>query len=892
MSKFSALLEEETDTQSPSKFSALVSDDNLDSEIKSESKFSSLLEVDVPTTPPVSPDLKERIDNTPWYESMVYELEKKKHEIAFGLMEGVGDLYRSGMQLLGKDVKNPVNEGFIAKGRALIGATKGITPQQYEESITKDVARIGAQLTPVGAGISAVSKLPQVAKVVQAVPKALRLPAGAGITEFIALASDEKGLADAVAEAGFENPLQKKDTDTILTGKLKNLAEGSTGGAFAKLGVKLADKTIVPAVNKTFSAIDKTIASNRVPFLNDKVLKPIGTKLKNINPFIGERLTKFELDSLTLKQDFTDRIVPFAKQFKKLKKHEQDLFQRLTSNPETMPEAYKMLDRVQKLPNMDGIKGNFFAVRDALDDFFESANKNGIEIEYRKDYFPRVMKDPDGFYKSIGKEKSSVIDDMMSDAKQKKFNALPEEIKKQTSVGETVLNASEKAKVIQNFFEGNNLRGTGKLGFQKQRKLDSITTDTQKFYDDFLGGLQKYVNNITYNIEKNRFLGKSNDPNARSIFEDINKIPDRKDRDEAVRLIKLRFDGGEQTIGKGTNVARNIIFASTIANPYSTITQLGDFFINSYRNGLINTVSPFGPKIKLKDFGLNDIGAEFADAGKMKKAMDFLFRGTGFKQIDVALKENNLRGAFREAQSKLKNKNSKAYKDFVEKNKPFFQNETDDLVDAIRRGDSQNENVKHYLFSRLTKTQPVTLSEMPENYLKMNGGRLLYSLKTFFVKQLDLVREDIIKKLAKRETTKEGVQNAIRFAMLFGGGTGAINMTKDLILGRPVNIKDEFMDVGGQMIGVSRYAIHKGRRDGALGFLAAVVGPPAPIINEVVKVAFEPMSSDPDVGKAIEKQSQELIRYIPVVGKDLYWRVGAGKDKIRKERLDQLRGKD
>ena len=94
------------------------------------------------------------------------------------------------------------------------------------------------------------------------------------------------------------------------------------------------------------------------------------------------------------------------------------------------------------------------------------------------------------------------------------------------------------------------------------------------------------------------------------------------------------------------------------------------------------------------------------------------------------------------------------------------------------------------------------------------------------------------------------------------------------------------------MIGVSRYAIHKGRRDGALGFLAAVVGPPAPIINEVVKVAFEPMSSDPDVGKAIEKQSQELIRYVPVVGKDLYWRVGAGKDKIRKQRLDQLRGKD
>ena len=34
------------------------------------------------SAPTTTSDLKERIDNTPWYESMVYELEKKKHEIA------------------------------------------------------------------------------------------------------------------------------------------------------------------------------------------------------------------------------------------------------------------------------------------------------------------------------------------------------------------------------------------------------------------------------------------------------------------------------------------------------------------------------------------------------------------------------------------------------------------------------------------------------------------------------------------------------------------------------------------------------------------------------------------------------------------------------------------
>ena len=107
-----------------------------------------------------------------------------------------------------------------------------------------------------------------------------------------------------------------------------------------------------------------------------------------------------------------------------------------------------------------------------------------------------------------------------------------------------------------------------------------------------------------------------------------------------------------------------------------------------------------------------------------------------------------------------------------------------------------------------------------------------------------------------------------------------------------MSIPDELIDTALQMIGISRYSIYKGRADGIGGFLAAVLLPPMPLVNEVFKVAVEPMSSDPNVGKAIEKQSQELIRYVPVFGKDLYWRVGAGKDKIRKERLDQLRGKD
>ena len=881
MSKYSALFESNSSNSVQSKYDALFNDEVLPTDTQSVSKYDLLFEDNTPTAPQVeqtvSPDLKEKIDEAPWYESMLYEFNKFKFNALFGGAEGVGELASSVGELFGADIDNPLASDKPNLFRDAMGAMHGVSQEEFQESTVRDVARVGAQLAPVGAALNVISKTPKVTQALSSIPKAVKLPVGAALTEFIALSADEKGLSDAIGMG----PLQKEEGESVFMGKLKNAGEGlAMFGGFKAAG-KVADKTLVPAVNKTFSVIEKGLEKV------DPYIRPIKSKIKELDPFVASRMDKFELDNLMLKQNFVDQMQPFADQFKKLSKDEQKLFQRLTSNPDSMEQAFTMLDKVQKRKGMDGIKANFLAVRQGLDDLHALANKNGIEIEYRKDYLPRVMKDYDGFVKSLGKEPRSQLEEMFRAAEKKKFDDMPEKMKQSVSLEDTKLSEAERAKVIQNYFEGNNLRGSGKMGLQKERVLASITDDTQKYYDDFLGGLQKYVDNVTYNVNKNRFLGKSQDPTAKSIFTDIERIEDGKVQDEITKLISTRFKGGEARIGKGTNIARNVIYASTIANPYSTITQLGDLALNSYRNGLINTLSPFGPKIKLKDFGLNDIASEFTDAGAVKGAMDKLFKVTGFKNLDIALKENNLRGAFRQAQGQLRNKNSKAYKKFIEENKPFFQNETDDLIDAIRRGDSQNENVRHYLFSRLTKTQPITLSEMPAKYLNMKGGRLFYSLKTFFVKQLDVMREDIVQKLAKRETSKEGIQNAARFAMLFGGGTAAVNATKDLILGRPVEISDELMDVAMQMIGISRYAIYKAKSDGLTGGATAVLAPPMPIVNE----AFKVLAAD-DKEEALKKQSKELVRYIPVVGKDIYWRVGAGKEKIEQDRLDRLRGND
>ena len=61
-----------------------------------------------------------------------------------------------------------------------------------------------------------------------------------------------------------------------------------------------------------------------------------------------------------------------------------------------------------------------------------------------------------------------------------------------------------------------------------------------------------------------------------------------------------------------------------------------------------------------------------------------------------------------------------------------------------------------------------------------------------------------------------------------------------------------------------------------------------------IRIRDEPVGdpSAEDKEKALEKQSKELLRYIPIAGKDIYWRLGPGEDKIKKQRLDKLRGKD
>jgi hypothetical protein len=847
-----------------------------------------------PMFPPMSDqgaaDLKDKVENTPWYEALYHEVNKHRHNALFGMSEGVGVLGSELLNLFGANIENPLGAEKPSPLRDIAGLASGVTPEEHQESTVREVSRIGSQLVPVGAGLSAVAKIPKVASALSKSPKVLNLAAGAALTDFLALTGDEPGIADMLADSGMDSPLlitKKKEGESEWMGRLKNAAE-ALAGLGAAAGIM---KTAAPIIRKTAAGLESALSKG------DKVWRPIVSRMEDINKHLGNRMHKFELDQNLLRQEYVDRILPFSDHYNLMTPATQKTLQRLSSNEKTMPKAFEMLEKLQKRDDrFAGVVGEFAATRSALDDLHALQIKNGIEVPYRKGYMPRVM-DYEKYMKSFGKKPPSQLKVMEGKALQKKLDEMYAHMELDPAAGsvksgkmfnaaEVELDSMEKAEVLRDYFEGRRPAGSGKTGYQKARTIDAITGENQMHYSDMLDGLQDYVNNATYKVTRNRFTGKGAGGMEKSIFADITAHAGDRAQ-EAADLVQKRLAGGERRVGKGTNIARNFIYATTIGNPWSTITQLGDMGMNAYRNGLINTVSPFGPKVKLKDFGLNDIAAEFTDAGAMKGAMDKLFRGTGFKQLDVAMKQNNMRGALRQAKKQLANKGSRSYKKFIEENRPYFEGETDDLVNALKRNDMDNENVKLFLFTRLSKTQPISLSEMPEAYLNMRRGRLAYALKTFTIKQVEVVRADILRKLAKKETMKEGMQNAARLAVLFGGGTTGINIAKDFMLGRPVDVKDSTVDALMQNIGISKHAIYKGKNDGIIGFGAAVFAPPAPVLNEAIKVAF----SD-DKEEALQKQSGEMLKYLPGVGRDVYWRIGPGVERIKKERLDKLKGRD
>tara|TARA_R110002012_G_scaffold67716_2_gene176385 strand:+ start:879 stop:3821 length:2943 start_codon:yes stop_codon:yes gene_type:complete len=679
------------------------------------------------------------------------------------------------------------------------------------------------------------------------------------------------------------------DVDQALAGTKRDML--NIGGMPLERAMERSGRQIhIPASQKdaqrilTNAAEDQTVSR----FYSKKIDEHFGslsTRIGNISEPILRRLRQFEFDTRVHTTKTIEKIEPFLKSLQSIKGPNKEAL--------SMHLANGRFDQASRMMSTD-MQKQFKTVLEVTSKLRDKMKKEGIEVGYVKNHFPRKIKK--GSYEKLlkhwgGGKQSEIIKRLQKEVADKNYGAIKDipKHRRDTLVDQVIRGYGEKIPRNQ---------------AQRKRVVDDVSSNILKFYASPEEALQMYVRNSVNDIAKAKLFNKgrkvsdktgkvlkpwsgSYDPTTLSsiLSREMKNISPAK-QDELVSLIQSRLKGGEQVPGSVTGAVRDLGYMGTIANHVAAVTQLGDIGVSGALHGFRNTIaSMFGTKnVKMVDIGLNDIGQEFADSAKTTKALRGLFKVSGFRAVDRLGKQTSMNAALRKNANLVKTE--KGEKAFRKKWDRFYKDDIDDLVadlKDIKKGGKVTELVKFHAFNELSDMQPISMLEMPQKYIDMKNGRIIYALKSFMLKQYDVVRRNVVKEW------KEGSKpKAIKNAGLLAGylaaanvGTGAI---KDMLMGRDPELdkipeKSLWALLG--VYGFNKFGIEKYVKDGKLTDWAIDVISPA---TNVIDAAL-------DTGTSII-QGEEINKYnaraVPLVGPLVYnWLLGGAEEyneKVEKER--------
>ena len=578
----------------------------------------------------------------------------------------------------------------------------------------------------------------------------------------------------------------------------------------------------------------------------DRGLGVISTRVRNISKPVFNRLRDLDRRQFQRIHQASVEIAPFLADVNKISKDMRPKFDLALANGDV-----KTVESMLTATGNPDAVNNFAKVRYLLDSLQEEAVRSGVEIGYITDYFPRVVTDVKGLRKDLGVEVDGDLDKLLAKAAEKKKSPLTE---------------AEAADVINKYVRGypKGIDGAN----APVRTIETLTEDMLKHYAPSQQALQSYIHRMVSNIEQRRFLGQHKlDPEtgiedyedsigAYIASEKKKGNVSEANEQELRELLQARLAPGR--IGSSVQGLKNAMYMGTLVDPIATITQFGDVALSAYHNGIMPTVNSIAKKVtgnnevRLDDFGFKEMSEDLADYSKSRRWLDTMFKGTLFSAVDRLGKETILNSALTKHIEDVKDpmKLVKFKKEWGE----TFGDDFNQLVKDLKAGDNNSEHVQLLLWHRLADAQPISLSEMPEKYLKMNSGKLLYMLKTFTLKQFDIIRREGLQKLKDPATAKEGLANLTRYATIFTVAGMTTDEVKAQLLGRDVEISDLVEENLLKVIGLSRYSLQVAEREGTMSAITDMILPPVGLFDAMytgIKTAITEQELDSRFVKAL-----------------------------------------
>jgi VanZ family protein len=272
---------------------------------------------------------------------------------------------------------------------------------------------------------------------------------------------------------------------------------------------------------------------------------------------------------------------------------------------------------------------------------------------------------------------------------------------------------------------------------------------------------------------------------------------------------------------------RTFSYFTLLVEPTSTISQIFDLPFQMFENGFFRTVGSMvgGKTFRLEDVGISneDISAEFRNETKvLNDALRIGLRATGFARLDQLMKETNLNANYRRIRSQarryLKNRNTGQSKRLKTELDFLLGNDADAAIAAFADGDRNNPLVREVLLRKLLETQPVNILEMPLAVAQNPNLRMLYTMKSFMIKQLTFVKDRMLVEMfgadktpAQRLRGAADLSKLMFFMMLVGMPADAL---KDFLAGRSGYLSDYIFNGIGRVFGISRYQAYVARKEG------------------------------------------------------------------------------
>lgn len=652
---------------------------------------------------------------------------------------------------------------------------------------------------------------------------------------------NEDALAGLTMKIGRQLDFRRSKAETDLVVEQAKQALRDTTNKF-----KISDK---------FSGVSKVV---------DDYLGNVSTRIKNISPAVWARLRRLDFAEHHNTHEYFKKVQPFMDDLDKLKSTDKQAYRQL--HKALLNQDKIAAERI--ISKMDTKAGeNYKVVRGILDDVGSQLKDVGYKMDLLEDFYPRVIMDVSKLMKSLPSETRAMIEKNMPKG----------------------ASLDDMGVYINKYLRG---RMTGAqidqvLGTTKARQIETVTDMILDHYAEPKAALHTYLRRTVHDVERRKFFGRAaiNTDNGADI-----KVADSvgnliaegrqsgeiaaESLEELRDLLVARFDLGNRSGYGILQDARNIIYMSTIGNPVSALTQIGDLGVSAFAHGLRNTMAAvFGRKaLRIADLGITDIAQEFASTRKMAKAMDWVFEKSGFKWVDYVGKNTSINAAFRKWGKMVHT--PKGVESLRQKWGLVFGEEFDDLVSDLANK-RVSENVKLLLFNELADLQPITLSEMPLKYLQNPNGRIFYMLKTFTLKQLDIMRRNIW-----QEFNKGNKAVAVRNAAKYLGVVSAFNLgaeiSKEALLTKDFDVEavpDMVVSNLFKNFGASEYLLNKYGSKGQIGtMLGEMVAPPLNVVDSVAGVFIDP------------ENMEQHIKNMPMIGKFWYYYMGDGIENLQKRR--------